>query len=604
MSESPAGLRLPQLKAVDVVSSSTLPRRTSLNSGIESKGGGGGGSAPGSNLLGSLIDHIHVSNHERSDRKLDLEQRISKLELDHFPAHHDHTHFAHDDAERYSDMTLDEYMVYAKTLDLPQLQAHHSKLFKLVRQYQGLFSVASAISVEIDSNGALARIVSGVHRVMPVERVLLLLVHRKRSVLCGTVGGADIEVPLAAGIEGEVVTHGKAMMINDAPNDARFDATLDTLSNFTTRNVLCAPVTDPQGNIMAVLQCANKAAPFTSSDCLSLELIALIAGHTLHKLELFDSAMSAGRRTSAILQVVKAVADENHDTHGMILRVVQVAKDALNCDRLTLYLCNSVRRELVCFVCRDSMVDRFCLPYGKGLAGHVATTGKLLRIANCYDDPRFHPDVDVKSGYKSVSMLCAPVISADGNTIAVLQAMNKSSWPIPSNFTGTVPSASITAFLDSDVALLTAFCTELAGSLRKSTLEVLYHNVYSDMHKSKRRDSVTLMVSSLLGVHSNEKGMSHSWSRKGWKISGLVSLAATKFMNSLAKRRSEPFVPDAAAAVSLGRGSIGRGSEGKSSSHETLHAVSAEWRSKQHGFDDFTFDIFTYTHDQLAVLVV
>ncbi|RHY38862.1 hypothetical protein DYB30_003528 [Aphanomyces astaci] len=541
MSESPAGLRLPQLKAVDVVSSSTLPRRTSLNSVIESKGGGGGGSAPGPNLLGSLIDHIHVSNHERSDRKLDLEQRISKLELDHFPAHHDHTHFAHDDAERYSDMTLDEYMDYAKTLDLPQLQAHHSKLFKLVRQYQGLFSVASAISVEIDSNGALARIVSGVHR-----------------------------------IEGEVVTHGKAMMIDDAPNDARFDATLDTLSNFTTRNVLCAPVTDPQGNIMAVLQCANKAAPFTSSDCLSLELIALIAGHTLHKLELFDSAMSAGRRTSAILQVVKAVADENHDTHGMILRVVQVAKDALNCDRLTLYLCNSVRRELVCCVCRDSMVDRFCLPYGKGLAGHVATTGKLLRIANCYDDPRFHPDVDVKSGYKSVSMLCAPVISADGDTIAVLQAMNKSSWPIPSNFTGTVPSASITAFLDSDVALLTAFCT----------------------------DSVTLMVSSLLGVHSNEKGMSHSWSRKGWKISGLVSLAATKFMNSLAKRRSEPFVPDAAAAASLGRGSVGRGSEGKSSSHETLHAVSAEWRSKQHGFDDFTFDIFTYTHDQLAVLVV
>ncbi|RHY00047.1 hypothetical protein DYB36_013442, partial [Aphanomyces astaci] len=175
MSESPAGLRLPQLKAVDVVSSSTLPRRTSLNSVIESKGGGGGGSAPGPNLLGSLIDHIHVSNHERSDRKLDLEQRISKLELDHFPAHHDHTHFAHDDAERYSDMTLDEYMDYAKTLDLPQLQAHHSKLFKLVRQYQGLFSVASAISVEIDSNGALARIVSGVHRVMPVERVLLLL---------------------------------------------------------------------------------------------------------------------------------------------------------------------------------------------------------------------------------------------------------------------------------------------------------------------------------------------------------------------------------------------------------------------------------------------
>ncbi|ETV92671.1 hypothetical protein H310_13112 [Aphanomyces invadans] len=534
------------------------------------------------------------TNHEHSNDKIDLEQRITKLKLDHFPIGHDHPQVAYDDAERYSDINVDEYMEYARTLDLGQLQAHHTNLYKLVRQYQGLFSVASAISVEMDSNGALARIVSGVHRVLPVERVVLLLVHRNSGVLCGTVAGVDVEMPIAAGIEGAVVAHGKAMIVEDAATDPRFDKTLDVATKFTTRNALCAPVTDPKGNIMAVLQCANKATPFTTSDSLSLELIALIAGHTLHKLELFDSAMSAGRRTSAILQVVKAVADENHDTHGMILRVIQVAKTALNCDRLTLYLCNRVRRELVCCVCRDSMVEQFCLPYDKGLAGHVASTGKLVRITNCYDDPRFLPDVDVKSGYKSVSMLCAPVISADGDTIAVLQAMNKSSWPIPANYTGTIPPASITAFQDGDVTLMHEFCTELAGSLRKSTLEVLYHNVYTDMNRTKRRDSVSLVVSSLLGVHSNDKAMRPSV--KGWKISGLVTLAATKFMKSLAKRKNEPRVDVAA--------SVGRGSDGRSSSHDSLHVVPPEWRAKHHGFDDFTFNIFHYTHDQLAVLVV
>ncbi|KAF0692412.1 Aste57867_16506 [Aphanomyces stellatus] len=570
-----------------------------------------------------LLPSIATSNHERSAHKLDLQQRLTRLELDHFPVTDPQL-----DDERYSDMSLDQYMEFAKTMDLAHLRHHHTKLFKLVRQYQGLFAVASSISVEVDSNGALARIVEGVHRVLPVDRVVLLLLNRKRNMLCGTHGTTEIELPLGAGFEGYVVTQCKSIMVEDAPSDPRFDPTMDRLTRIATVNILCVPVTGPKNQVVAVLHCANKATAFTNSDCLGLELIAMIAGHTLHKLEMFDSAVSTGRRTSAILQVVKTVAEENSDIHTMIQKVIHVAKGALNCDRLTFYLCNNVKRELICCVYKDSMLDRFCMSYDVGLAGYVATTGQPVRVEDCYKEPRFNPVVDEKSSYRSVSSICAPVVSADGETIAVVQALNKCTFPIPDHFAGSIPRSAIATFTDSDVQLLTAFCAEMAVSLRRSTLEVLYHKMLQEMSQTRRRDSVTLMVSSLLGVHSNEKA-SHTWGIKSWKISGLVSLAASKFMKTIVKKRSEADLhdkdaphelpasirsadreqpPSAAASdksIALAA-STEKLMESVTSHAVLLHPVPAshEWRDKQCGFDDFSFDIFACSQDQLGFLVV
>ena len=44
-----------------------------------------------------------------------------------------------------------------------------------------------------------------------------------------------------------------------------------------------------------------------------------------------------------------------------------------------------------------------------GIAGHVAQTGEVINIRDVYKDPRFNPAVDKKSGYRTRSMLCAPI---------------------------------------------------------------------------------------------------------------------------------------------------------------------------------------------------
>jgi putative ABC transport system ATP-binding protein len=65
------------------------------------------------------------------------------------------------------------------------------------------------------------------------------------------------------------------------------------------------------------------------------------------------------------------------------------------------------------------------IPLGAGIAGHVAKTGVTLNIADPYSHPRFRPEVDRKTGYKTKSILCMPIYDRRKNVVAVVQLLNK-----------------------------------------------------------------------------------------------------------------------------------------------------------------------------------
>ena len=60
-----------------------------------------------------------------------------------------------------------------------------------------------------------------------------------------------------------------------------------------------------------------------------------------------------------------------------------------------------------------------------GICGHVAQTKERVVLKDAYDDPRFNQDVDLKTGYKTSSLVCMPVCNYDGEVIGVAQIMNK-----------------------------------------------------------------------------------------------------------------------------------------------------------------------------------
>jgi hypothetical protein len=73
----------------------------------------------------------------------------------------------------------------------------------------------------------------------------------------------------------------------------------------------------------------------------------------------------------------------------------------------------------------DSDNEIIKIPYGKGIAGCVASTGKSLNIPDAYKDPRFNRSIDQQTGYKTKSILCLPILNENGQCIAVAEAINK-----------------------------------------------------------------------------------------------------------------------------------------------------------------------------------
>ncbi len=62
----------------------------------------------------------------------------------------------------------------------------------------------------------------------------------------------------------------------------------------------------------------------------------------------------------------------------------------------------------------------------RGIAGAVATTGKAVIVEDAYQDDRFNPEVDLKFGYRTKSILALPIYNRDGEVFAVVQLLNRS----------------------------------------------------------------------------------------------------------------------------------------------------------------------------------
>eukprot|EP00944_MAST-04C_sp_MAST-4C-sp1_P009704 g9704.t1 len=126
----------------------------------------------------------------------------------------------------------------------------------------------------------------------------------------------------------------------------------------------------------------------------------------------------------AMLEMIKNINQAKTLSHATAL-VVDEACKILSCDRATIFLVDSVHEQLVIkHSSNDDALD-IRVPWNTGLSGHVYQTGETLNIPDAYKDDRFNQDADTKTGYKTVSLMCCPIIDKHGDTVAVLQVINK-----------------------------------------------------------------------------------------------------------------------------------------------------------------------------------
>jgi GAF domain-containing protein len=104
--------------------------------------------------------------------------------------------------------------------------------------------------------------------------------------------------------------------------------------------------------------------------------------------------------------------------------IAERASAALIADRCTIFQVDAAQKEVYSRVALG-LEEQIRLPVGRGAIGFVARTGRPLRLRDAYNDPRFDPSVDQRTGYRTKSVLCVPVSNAQGTVLGAIQVINK-----------------------------------------------------------------------------------------------------------------------------------------------------------------------------------
>ncbi len=102
----------------------------------------------------------------------------------------------------------------------------------------------------------------------------------------------------------------------------------------------------------------------------------------------------------------------------------------LEADRCTVFLLDEEHQELWSIVAMGIEKGKeIRFPADKGIAGYVAMTGEVLNIPDAYQDERFNPEIDRKTGYHTRNMLTMPLKNKNKEIIGVFQVLNKFDGP-------------------------------------------------------------------------------------------------------------------------------------------------------------------------------
>ena len=111
-------------------------------------------------------------------------------------------------------------------------------------------------------------------------------------------GSERVEIVLekGVGVAGYVAETGESLLINDVALDARFDSSTDKRTGFVTRNMLCVPLKNPEGELMGALQAINRrSGEFSGADLSYIESFAALAAVAVEREQLEQEAFRAQR---------------------------------------------------------------------------------------------------------------------------------------------------------------------------------------------------------------------------------------------------------------------------------------------------------------------
>lgn len=223
-----------------------------------------------------------------------------------------------------------------------------------------------------------------------------------------------------------------------------------------------------------------------------------------------------------VLRQISHTLVAQRNLERLLKMIVDETSRVLEAQRSTLYLVverheadgDQKRLRLVSKVAQG--VEEICVPFGKGsIAGEVAASGNLINLEDAYRDPRFDPTWDILTGFRTGSMLAAPMRTPKGDVLGVLQALNKKGSK---------------GFDSEDEEILTALCSQAAMAMENGRYLEAQEKAFQSLIRGQAvaidaRDHITSGHTWRVAAYAVEVGRVMGWSQEELRIleySGLL----------------------------------------------------------------------------------
>ena len=355
------------------------------------------------------------------------------------------------------------------------------RLRKQLESTKAIETMLKSASVQSQLDHLFVEAIQVAHKLVSADRGTLWLVDDRTNELWTRIaeGIEPIRIPKSKGIVGWVATTGDVLNIEDAYKDPRFNNSVDKKTGYKTTQILCTPIiSSTSGKLIGVVQLINKVVKpskggrsspalegdnavsefdeasiihFTKTDEETLMNFCKGIADTVELSQNSDATREDLRKTVRDLEQKLAQVESKMVTSydDLFENTVESARKILQADRCSLWIADSMKNELWSIIAQG--IEPIRVSNDKGLVGACFHTGNSLSIPNAYQDHRFNHSVDKKTGYKTKSILCAPIFSKD-KVIGVLQAINK-------------VCSHTDAFTKDDEVAAKRYCTHLAKAV-------------------------------------------------------------------------------------------------------------------------------------------
>ena len=127
--------------------------------------------------------------------------------------------------------------------------------------------------------------------------------------------------------------------------------------------------------------------------------------------------------------------------------IASEAKRLVNADRCSIFIVDNEDKML--WTTHSDGIGKIVIGLDSGIVGDTYTKQVPQIVNDPYEDSRFLPNIDKKTGYKTKNVICVPIFDSKRNVMGIIQLLNKSRFD----------------FDEQDAETLNFFANYVSGSL-------------------------------------------------------------------------------------------------------------------------------------------